>query len=288
MTTAPTSENFPSVRVPDEPLFVVEPRKTRQLVNFKDLWAYRELLYFLVWRDVKIRYKQTVLGALWAIIQPLLTMLIFTLIFSRIAKIESDGIPYPVFAYAALLPWTFFANAITTSGNSVVSNSQLITKVYFPRLIVPVAAVFASLVDLAVAFPLLLVLMFYYQADLTLNILMLAPLVALTTLLAIAVGLFLSSLNVKYRDVKFAIPFLIQIWMYISPIAYPSSVVPSKWRMLYSVNPFAGIIEGFRAALFGHPFDWQSLAVSLVITLASLLYALYHFRKMESGFADII
>ena len=288
MTTAAGLNDSPSVQVPDEPLFVVEPRKSRQLVNLKDLWAYRELLYFLVWRDVKIRYKQTFLGALWAIIQPLLTMLIFTQIFSRVAKIDSDGIPYPVFAYAALLPWTFFANAIATSGNSVVSNSNLITKVYFPRLIVPIAAVCAGLVDLAVAFPMLVVLMFYYQIGLTLNVLLLVPLVLLTTLLAIAVGLYLSALNVKYRDVKFAIPFMVQIWMYVSPIAYPTSVVPAKWRVLYSLNPIVGIVDGYRSALFGNPFNWQAIAISVVITLVLLVYGLLQFRKVESSFADII
>src|SRR5205809_2717522 len=178
-----------------------------------ELWEYRELLYFLIWRDVKIRYKQTLLGAAWAIIQPLLTMLIFTLIFSEVAKIDSNGIPYPVFAYAALLPWTFFANALTTSGNSIVGSSHLITKVYFPRMIIPVASVCAGLIDLAVAFPMLVVLMFYYHIGITVNVLFLVPLVLLTTLLAIAVGMWISAINVKYRDVKFAMPFVVQIWM---------------------------------------------------------------------------
>ena len=288
MTTAAGLEDLPSVHVPDQPLFVVEPRKRRELVNLKDLWAYRELLYFLIWRDVKIRYKQTFLGAIWAIIQPLLTMLIFFLIFSKVAKIDTHGIPYPVFAFAALLPWTFFANAITLSGNSVVNSAHLITKVYFPRVIVPIAAVCAGLVDLAVAFPMLLALMLYYHIGLTLNLLLLLPLVILTTLLAIAVGLWLSSLNVKYRDVKFAIPFLVQIWMYSSPIAYPSSVVPAKWRLLYSLNPFVGIVDGYRSALFGRPFDWTTMTISLLITLLLLIIALLQFRKMESSFADII
>lgn len=290
MQTVVSSENLPppTPQLPDEPLFIVEPRKFAIHFAFKDWWTYRELLYFLIWRDVKIRYKQTALGAAWAILQPLLTMVIFTLIFSKVAKIDSDGIPYPVFAYAALLPWTFFANAITTSGNSIVNNAHLITKVYFPRLIVPVAAVCAGLVDLAVAFPLLVALMVYYQTGLTPNLLLLPLLVLLTTILAIAVGLWLSAVNVKYRDVKFAIPFLVQIWMYLSPIVYPSSVVPAKWRILYSLNPFVGIIEGFRSALFGRPFDWTSMAVSLVITLILLFYSMREFRKMESSFADII
>jgi homopolymeric O-antigen transport system permease protein len=215
-------------------------------------------------------------------------MVIFFLIFSKVAKIDSDGIPYPAFAFAALLPWTFFANAVTMSGNSIVGSAHLITKVYFPRVIVPIAAVCAGLMDLAVAFPMLLALMLYYQVGLTLNILMLLPLVLLTTLLAIAVGLWLSSLNVKYRDVKFAIPFLIQIWMYVSPIAYPSSVVPAKWRLFYSLNPLVGIVDGYRSALFGRPFDWSSMAVSLSFTLLFLVFALLQFRRMESSFADII
>lgn len=290
MQAVGSSENLPppTPQLPDEPLFIVEPRKFAIHFAFKDWWTYRELLYFLIWRDVKIRYKQTALGAAWAILQPLLTMVIFTLIFSKVAKIDSDGVPYPVFAYAALLPWTFFANAITTSGNSIVNNAHLITKVYFPRLIVPVAAVCAGLVDLAVAFPLLVALMVYYQTALTLNLLLLPILVLLTTLLAIAVGLWLSALNVKYRDVKFAIPFLVQIWMYLSPVVYPSSVVPAKWRILYSLNPFVGIIEGFRSALFGRPFDWTTMVVSLVVTLILLFYSMREFRKMESSFADII
>jgi lipopolysaccharide transport system permease protein len=287
-TPTTPAEHLRSLHMPEKPLFVVEPRSPRHIVNFRELWAYRELFYFLVWRDVKVRYKQTVLGATWAIIQPLFTMLIFTLIFSKVARIDSNGIPYPGFAYAALLPWMFFANAITTSGNSVINNAHLVTKVYFPRLIVPVAAVCAGLVDFAVAFPMLLALMFYYQTEITLNLLLLPLLVLLTTILAIAVGAWLSSLNVKYRDVKFAIPFLVQIWMYLSPIAYPSSVVPADWRLLYSLNPFVGIIDGYRSAIFGRAFDWKTMAVSLVVTLILLVYALRQFRKMESNFADII
>jgi len=291
MTSVARSDNSPSLHAPElptEPLFVVEARKPAVSTTLKDLWTYRELLYFLVWRDVKIRYKQTLLGAAWAIIQPLLTMLIFTLIFGKVAKIDSNGIPYPVFAYAALLPWTFFANAITASGNSIVGSAHLITKVYFPRLIIPVASVCAGLVDLAVAFPMLLALLFYYHIRMTLEVLVFIPLLLLTTLLAIAVGMWLSAINVRYRDVKFAIPFVVQIWMYLSPIAYPVSVIPARWRLLYSVNPFVGTIEGYRSALFGRSFDWRALAISLLVTLLCLAYALHQFRKMEKSFADII
>jgi homopolymeric O-antigen transport system permease protein len=278
----------PTPESPNEPLFVIEARKSGVNFNLRDWWVYRELLYFLIWRDVKVRYKQTVLGAAWAIIQPLLTMIIFTIIFGKVAKIDSNGIPYPLFAYAALLPWTFFANAITTSGNSIVGNAHLITKVYFPRRIIPVAAVCAGLVDLAVAFPMLVAMMFYYHTGLTVNILILPLLVLLTTLLAIAVGTWLSAINVKYRDVKFTIPFLVQIWMYLSPVAYPSSVVPAKWRLLYSINPFVGLIDAYRAALFGRAFDWRGIAISAGLTLVFLIFAFNQFRKMEKRFADIV
>ena len=274
--------------LPQEPLVTIESSNSWKLVDVRDMWAHRELLYFLIWRDVKVRYKQTLLGAAWAIIQPLFTMLIFTLIFSKVARIDSNGIPYPIFAYAGLLPWTFFANSINQSGNSMVSNSHLITKVYFPRVIIPVAAVGAGLVDFAVAFVMLLVLMIYYRIQPTANFLMLPALVALTTLLAIGVGTWLSAINVKYRDVKFALPFVVQIWMYLSPIPYPVTVIPQRWRLIYSLNPVTGIIEGYRSAFFGRPFDWTSLGISLTITVALLGYAAYEFRKLEKGFADII
>lgn len=290
MQTVISSEESPpshAPQLPDEPLFVVEARKSFDFA-LKDWWTYRELLYFLIWRDVKIRYKQTLLGAAWAIIQPLLTMLIFTFIFGRVARIDSQGIPYPVFALAALLPWTFFANAITSSGNSIVGSAHVITKVYFPRLIIPVASVCASLVDLAVALPLLFGLMFYYHIGLTANFVFLIPLLLLTTVLAIAVGTWLSALNVRYRDVKFAIPFLVQIWMLVSPVAYPASVVPGKWKLLYYLNPMAGIIGGYRAALFGQSFDWESIGIAATVTAGVLIYSTLQFRKMEKSFADIV
>jgi len=291
MNSAVSSDNLLTSHtppLPDEPLFVVEARQSGISFHLKDFWTYRELLYFLIWRDVKIRYKQTLLGAAWAIIQPLLTMVIFTFIFGRVARIDSEGVPYPVFAYAALLPWTFFANAITTSGNSIVGSTHLITKVYFPRMIIPVSAVGAGLVDFAVALPMLAALMFYYHIPLTWNLLLFLPLVLLTTLLAIAVGLWLSAINVKYRDVKFAIPFLVQIWMYLSPVPYPSSVVPARWRTIYLLNPFVGIIDGYRAVLFARAIPWKEIGISLVLTLVLLFYAAYQFRKMEKSFADVI
>jgi len=276
------------VDLPDEPLVIIEPSKSWTAINVRDIWAHRELLYFLVWRDVKIRYKQTLLGAAWAIIQPLFTMLIFTLIFGRVAQVGSDGIPYPIFAYAALLPWVFFSNAVTNSSNSLVSSAHVITKVYFPRVIVPVAAVGAGLVDFAFACSMLIVLMVHYRMGPTVNILLLPGLVLLTTLLAAALGMWLSALNVKYRDVRFAVPFLMQVWMFLSPIAYPRSMVPAKWEFLYSLNPLTGIIEGYRSALFGRPFNWTALGTSSVITLGVIVYSSLVFRKMEKTFADIV
>ncbi|HMF54723.1 MAG TPA: ABC transporter permease, partial [Pyrinomonadaceae bacterium] len=248
-------------------------------------WAYRELLYFLVWRDVKVRYKQTVLGAAWAILQPLLLMLIFNFFFARLGGISSGNIPYPLFAYAGLLPWTFFATAITNSGNSLVGSTNLITKVYFPRTFLPAAAVGAGLVDLAIAFGLLIIMMIYYGVGLHLSFALLPVLIVLVTLLALGVGLLMSALNVKYRDVRYALPFIIQIWMFTSPVIYP---VPERWRWLLSMNPMTGIIEGFRAALFGQPFNWLTLGVSAAITLALLVCSALAFNRMEKSFADVI
>jgi lipopolysaccharide transport system permease protein len=274
--------------LPDKPLISIRPTRKWVALNLGDLWAYRELLFFLTWRDVKVRYKQTLLGAAWAVIQPLLTTIIFTLFFGRLAGIPSDGIPYPLFAYAGLLPWTFFSNALTNSGNSLVGSANLITKVYFPRMIIPGAAVAAGLVDLAVAFLILIVLMIYYGAGVGWGVLMLPPLVALTALLALGVGLWMSALNVKYRDIRHALPFLVQVWMFASPIIYPSSMLPEKWRWLIALNPLTGIIEGYRAALFGREFDWKAIALSTAVTLALLVYSAYTFRRMEKSFADIV
>jgi lipopolysaccharide transport system permease protein len=282
-------QNHLSPCLPDEPLVRIRPGKSWAVVDFRELWAHRELFYFLVWRDLKVRYKQTVLGVAWAIIQPLFTMLIFTLFFGRLAGVPSDGVPYPVFVYAGLLLWTFFSNAVTASGNSLVGNSNLLSKVYFPRLFIPSATVGAALVDLSIAFVILVGLMIYYSVAVTWSILMLPVLVLLTTLLAVAIGTWLSALNVKYRDIRFALPFLIQVWMFVSPIIYPPSFVPEKWRWLLALNPLTGIIDSFRVSLFGHQqFNWGMLAVSTVMTLALLAYAAYVFWRMEENFADIV
>ena len=258
-------------------------------MRFGELWRYRELLYFLTWRDVKVRYKQTLLGAAWAILQPLLTMLIFTLLFGRLAGIPTGGVPYPLFAFGGLLIWIFFSNAVTNSGNSLVGSSNLITKIYFPRIIIPTAAVAAGLVDLLVAFVIQIVLMIYYHVHVTWGVVMAVPIVVFAALLAIGVGMWLSALNVKYRDIRYAIPFLVQIWMFASPVIYPAFMLPAKWQWLLRLNPLTGFIENFRAALFGNqPFDWTSLLTSFAITIVVLVYSAFSFRRMERHFADVI
>jgi lipopolysaccharide transport system permease protein len=277
-----------SPRLPEDPIVVIEPNRGWSAVDLRDLWSFRELLYFLTWRDVKVRYKQTVLGVAWAIIQPLFTMLVFSLLFGRLAGVPSNNVPYPVFAYAGLLAWTFFSNAITNSGNSLVTSANLITKVYFPRIIIPCAAVAAGLVDLAISSVIMVLLMTYYKIAVTWSILMLPILVLLTTLLALGMGLWLSALNVKYRDVRFALPFMVQLWMFVSPVIYPVSFVPAKFRWLLSLNPMTGIIEGYRSSLFGHPFNWISFITSAAITCLLLVYSSYSFRVMERRFADIV
>jgi lipopolysaccharide transport system permease protein len=277
-----------SIDLPAEPLVTIQPSGRWGVFNLRDLWNYRELLYFLIWRDVKVRYKQTALGVAWAIIQPLFTMLIFSLFFGRLAGVPSDNIPYPVFAYAGLLPWTFFANAIGNSGNSLVGSANLITKVYFPRMIIPAAAIGAGLVDLGISFLVLIPLMIYYGVPLTASVLMFPFVIVLTALLALGVGMWLSALNVKYRDVRFALPFLIQLWMFVSPVIYPTSFLPQRWRLLFALNPMTGIIEGYRSALFGHAFNWKALTAATLITLAVLVYSSFAFRRMEKSFADIV
>lgn len=277
-----------AIAPPQEPLVRIRPGRSWVPIGVRDLLAYRELLYFLTWRDVKVRYKQAVLGATWAVLQPVFTMLVFTLFFGKLAKMPSDGIPYPIFTYAALLPWTFFANAITNSGNSLVGSAGLITKVYFPRLIVPAATVGAGLVDFAIAATVFIGLFVYYGMAVTWQVLLFPLLVALTATLALGVGLWMSALNVRYRDVRHALPFLVQLWMFASPIIYPSSLMPARWRWVLAVNPLTGIIEGYRAALLGRPFMWGELAYSAAASIAALVLAAYFFRHMEREFADIV
>jgi lipopolysaccharide transport system permease protein len=272
----------------EKPLVSIRAGDKFAAVDLKSLWDYRELLYFLTWRDVKVRYKQTALGAAWAVIQPLFTMIIFSIFFGKLAGLPSDGIPYPLFAYAALAPWTFFSNAINSSGNSLVGGAHLITKVYFPRMIIPAAAVAAGMIDLMIAFGVLIVLMIYYGVGVTWNLLMAPALIAITALLAVAMGMWISALNVKYRDVRHALPFVIQLAMFVTPIIYPVSIFPERWRWALNLNPLAGIIEGYRSAFFGRPFNWPTLAISAAITFALLYYSAYYFKRVERAFADII
>lgn len=275
--------------IPSLPHTVYEPSHGWLSLNLCELWHYRELLVFLTWRDIKVRYAQAVLGATWAILQPLLTMVIFSVIFGQLAQLPSDGIPYPVFSYVALLPWQLFAGALQRAGTSLVGNSNLLTKVYFPRLIIPISAVAAGLVDFAIAFVVLFGLMLFYNIQLTWAVLVLPFLILLALLTALAVGVWLSALNVQYRDVQHMIPFLVQAWMYASPVAYSVGLIPSgKWRILYGLNPMAGVIQGFRWALLGAAPPDELMVVSVVIVAILLVSGLYYFKRMEKTFADVV
>jgi lipopolysaccharide transport system permease protein len=258
-------------------------------LNLRELWKYRELLYFLTWRDVKVRYKQTLLGAAWAIIQPFFTMVVFSLFFGKLAKIPSDGVPYPIFSYAALVPWTFFANALSQSSNSLVGSASLITKVYFPRLVVPLSSVLSGMVDFALAFIVLLGMMLRYGMVPTINVLALPPLLLLALVTSLAVGLWLSALNVEFRDVRYVVPFLVQVWLFATPIAYPSSLLQEPWRTLYGINPMVGVVEGFRWALLGtDTAPGPIIAVSALMALTLLVGGAFYFRRMEKTFADVV
>jgi lipopolysaccharide transport system permease protein len=255
---------------------------------WRELWNYRELLYFLTWRDVKVRYKQTAIGVVWAILQPVLTTAIFTIIFTQFARFDSINVPYPLFALSGLLVWLFVNTAITTASNSLVSNVSLVTKVYFPRLIIPFSATLAGLIDLALGSAILILLMVYYGVSLSWQI-MLAPLFVIQAiLLTISLGTIFSALNVRFRDVKFALPFALQIWMFLSPVFYPAESLSGKWRVLLMLNPLTGILQGFRAALFGGEFDQTTIAVSLILTIFLLFFSLFVFKTMEDDFADLI
>ena len=283
------SSSFSVINTPAEPIVVIQPRRHLLALDLKAIWEYRELLYFLVWRDLKVHYRQTVIGAGWVILQPLMTMVIFTIIFSRFAQIPSDGLPYPVFVYSALLPWNLFANSLNRGTGSVVGNAQLVSKIYFPRLILPISGVLSPVVDFAVSFVILIGMMIWFGIVPTWGVLTLPLLILLAVLTALAVGLWLSALNVRYRDIGHTIPFLIQIWMFASPVAYPISLVPEKWRLLYSLNPMAGVIEGFRWALLGNQSpDFGVIAVSTVAVLLLMLPGIVYFRYTERTFADVI
>jgi lipopolysaccharide transport system permease protein len=281
------------MRFPDTtdslPVLIIEAGESPLGKQVRDLWTYRELLGFLAWRDLKIRYKQTVLGAAWAVIQPLFTMVVFSVFFGYLGKIPSDGIPYPVFAYCALLPWSLFAHALTESSNSLINNQGLITKVYFPRLIIPIAPLFVGLVDFGVAFIVLIGLMLFYGIVPGIAALTTPLFVLLAALTALAAGMWLSALNVQFRDVRYTIPFLTQLWLFATPVAYPSSLLPEPWRSLYGLNPMAGVVEGFRWALLGQTrVPAPLIAVSSVVVLVLLAGGLWYFNRAEQTFADVV
>ena len=268
---------------------LIQPSRGWVSLKLGEIWEYRELLYFLTWRDIKVRYKQTALGAAWAIIQPFFTMLVFSLFFGRLAKIPSDGVPYPIFSFAALVPWPFFANGLSQSSNSLVGSSNLITKVYFPRLIIPISAVVSGVIDFALAMMVLFAMMIYYGVSPTINVLFLPLFVLLAFVTSLGVGLWLSALNVEYRDVRYVLPFVVQFWMFATPIAYPSTLLHDPWRTIYGLNPMVGVIEGFRWALLGtQTAPGPIIFVSSLAALIILLLGAFYFRRMEKTFADFV
>ena len=285
--TEPLTTSPPQPRT--VPVIEIRARRGRAPIDLAGLWQYRELLYFLTWRDLKVRYRQTFLGAAWAVIQPLVTMVVFSVIFGRLAGIPSDGVPYPVFAFAALVPWTFFATGVTQAANSLVGSQNLVKKVYFPRLVIPIAAVLTGVVDLAIAGVVLIVLMLAFGIVPGLGIVWIVPLVALAFITSLGVGVWLAALNVRYRDVRYLVPFLLQVWLFATPIAYPSSLLDEPWRTLYGINPMVGVVEGFRWALLGSgPSPGPMLLVSTLAALFVLLGGSLYFRRMERTFADVI
>lgn len=273
---------------PTVPVLRIEPSKGWVSLKLHELWEYRELLYFLTWRDIKVRYKQTVLGAAWAIIQPFFTMVVFSLFFGRLARIPSDGIPYPIFSYAALVPWTFFAYGLGQASNSLVGSANLIKKVYFPRLIIPISSVISGAVDFVLAFLVLLGMMLYYGITPTVNIVWLPLLLLLALVTSLGVGLWLSAMNVQFRDVRYIVPFLTQFWMFATPVAYPSSLLSEPWRTLYGLNPMVGVVEGFRWALLGTTPPGPMLALSTLVAIGLLVSGAFYFRHMEKTFADVV
>jgi len=274
--------------LPDEPVIKIRPASFWEGINFAELWTQREVLYFLMWRDLKVRYKQTILGAGWVILQPVLMTAVFAVFLGRLIRVPSDGLPYPLFAYSGLLLWTFISNAVLSSCYSLVINAQIITRIYFSRLLIPTATVGVRVVDLVIAAALLVALIVYYRVPLSLSLLLLPLFVIQIAVLALAIGILGAALNVRYRDIGTLAPILLQVWMFGSPLVYSTSIVPARLRLLYSVNPLVGIVDGFRAALFNLPFPWTSMAVSALVTLPLLIIAVHVFRTLESTFADDI
>ncbi len=273
----------------DKPLTHIKPKKGWQLIDFKELKEYRDLFYFLVVKEIKIRYKQTVLGGLWAIIQPFFSMIVFTLFFGKLAKLPSDGVPYPIFNFTAMVAWTYFANAITGSGNSLIGNTQLLSKVYFPRIIIPLTPVLAGLLDFSISFIMLIGMMLYFNIYPTSMIFLLPFLVVLMMFTASGVGTFLAALNAKYRDIRYIIPFLVQLWMFASPIVYSTTMIPEKYRLIYGLNPLVGVIEGFRSILLNTGvFPTQMVLSSTFMSLILFIIGISYFKQIERYFADII
>lgn len=275
--------------VPNASILRIRPSRGWRHLNLRELWEYRELLFYLSWRDIKVRYKQTVLGAAWAIIQPFMTMVVFSLFFGKLAKMPSDGIPYPLFAFAALVPWTFFANGLAQSSNSLVQNSSMLKKIYFPRLIIPISTIVSGAVDFVVAFVVLILMMGYYGIAPTANIVWIPFLLFLEVVAALGVGLWLSAMNVQFRDVRYVVPFLTQFWLFATPIAYPSSLLAEPWRTVYGLNPMVGVVEGFRWALLGKAGGVGPLVlVSVIAVVVLLVGGLLYFKNMEKTFADVV
>ena len=296
-TATPTSHridaaDMPSLKanmdLPAEPLIKIRARRAFDLINLREIWQHRELLYFLVWRELKARYKQTILGILWVILQPLMMTLVFTIFLGKLVQVQTGATPYPLFLYAGLLPWTFFSNAVSSGSYSILASSQMITKVYLPRLIIPAAAVSVRLSDFLVASLVLIVLMLYYGVHLGWQILLLPLLMLELTLLSLALSALLSALNVKYRDTGTALPVMLQVWMFASPIVYPRTLVPARWEWAYQINPLTGMVEGFRSAFLGLPINRQGLALSWLVTTVLLVFSLIVFRRLEDDFADIV
>lgn len=268
------------------PVTIIKPSKGWMPINLHELWEFRDLLYFFTWRDIKVRYKQTVLGFAWAIIQPFFAMVIFSIFFGSLAKLPSDGIPYPIFAYTALLPWTLFSESITRSTNTMVMNSNIIKKVYFPRMALPISSVLSPVIDFAIAFVILILMMIYYGIMPTVNVIWLPVFLLLAIVTSLGIGLWTSALNAKYRDIQYVVPFMLQIWMFASPVVYAASMIPAKYQFLYGLNPMAGVIEGFRWSLLGTDSPGMIILASIIVSVVLLVSGAFYFRRMEKTFAD--
>jgi lipopolysaccharide transport system permease protein len=286
--SAAQTKTLSAAVLPDQPLIKIRVSKRWSPIELREIWTHRELLYYLVWRDIKVRYKQTVLGASWIILQPLLMTLVFAIFLGKIAQLPSQGVPHVLFLFSGVLPWTFFSNAVSGSSFSLVINAPLITRVYFPRSMVPIAATLVRLSDFIVAAAVLVMLMFYYRQPFNWTILIAPFLIAQMTILAMGLGMWFSALNAKYRDISTALPVLLQLWMFTSPIVYPESMVPERWKWVYELNPMVGIIEGFRSSFLGLEFNWRALLISFLVTSVLVVYSTYAFKRLDEEFADVV